>query len=157
MRKTVDVRITDEGRDHGKTFMITEMPAAKAEKWAARALLALAKSGVDIGDVEGAGMAGLAMKGFKALGSVDWDMAEPLMDEMLTCVAIKPDPSKPALTRPLFEGDIEEVTTLVNLRVRIFNLHVNFSTPGVQSNSALEAPIPPRPSTTRMSPARSAR
>jgi hypothetical protein len=35
-------------RDKGKRFKITEMPAMKAEKWAARFFLALAKSGIDI-------------------------------------------------------------------------------------------------------------
>ena len=35
------------GRDAGKSFTLTEMPADQAERWAIRALLALAGAGVD--------------------------------------------------------------------------------------------------------------
>ena len=43
-RKVEYITIDQEGRDQGKTFKITEMPALKAEKWATRAFLALAAS-----------------------------------------------------------------------------------------------------------------
>ena len=49
-RKTKRVTITAEGRDKGKTFLITELPADQAERWAIRALLALIQSGAVISE-----------------------------------------------------------------------------------------------------------
>ena len=40
-RKTKIVTIAAEGRDYGKSYLLTEMPALKAEKWATRAMMAL--------------------------------------------------------------------------------------------------------------------
>ena len=133
MRKTEIVQISDAGRDYGKRFVITEMPALKAERWALRALLALSHAGVDIGeDAEKAGMAAIAAAGLKALHSLDFDEARPLLDEMWECVRVMPDPkNNPEFTRPLnraeMEGDdIEELPTIWILRERIFRLHTDF-------------------------------
>src|SRR5512147_2710546 len=112
MRKTKTVTVNAQNRDNGKSFLLTEMPALKAEKWAARAFLALAKSGIELPDsATSNGMAGFASVGFEAIGRLDWADAEPLLDEMMTCVQISPSPG---VVRPLVEGadDIEEVTTL---------------------------------------------
>jgi hypothetical protein len=128
MRKTDRVTVPFEGRDKDKVFVITEMSAARAEKWAARALLLLVKSGVELPeDVANAGMAGIASAGIQALMNVDFDDAEPLLDEMLTCVQINPDPSRPAIVRNLVDDDTEEVSTRVWLRQKVFELHVGFS------------------------------
>ena len=81
-RNAKPVVITAEGRDKGKRFVLTEMPALRAEKWALRALLALAKAGVDLpDDAVGAGMAALAVAGLQALRKLEFTDAEPLMDE----------------------------------------------------------------------------
>lgn len=136
-RKTETVTITAEGRDKGKVFVITEMPALKAERWAFRALLALAHAGVEL--PEGAaqsGMAGFARAGLDALNNLKYDEVSPLLDEMWTCVQIIPDPQKnPGFVRALViretEGDdIEEVSTGFTLRERIFRLHTSFFLPG---------------------------
>lgn len=37
----------ETGRDAGKTFLIREMPVIQADRWAQRALFAMAKSGMD--------------------------------------------------------------------------------------------------------------
>jgi hypothetical protein len=132
LRKTEIYVVTAEGRDKGKTFIITEMPAVRAEKWALRALLALAHAGVDIpDDARTAGMVALAHAGLKALNNLQFAEAEPLFDEMWTCVQVMPDPKNPNILRPLMmvgiEGDdIEEVSTIWELRMRIFNLHTAF-------------------------------
>jgi hypothetical protein len=132
MRKTDIVVITAENRDKGKRFLLTEMPALKAEKWAYRALLALAHSGVDLPDgAQQAGMAALATAGIKALNHLDFEEARPLLDEMMSCIQIMPDPSNALLVRPLvcneMEGDdIEEIGTVFMLRERIFRLHTDF-------------------------------
>lgn len=128
MRKTKDVVVALEGRDKGKVFRITEMPASQAEKWATRAFLALAHSGVEVPEyVSGAGMAGIAVLGLKALGGVSFEEAEPLMDEMMACVTIVRDPKQPMMAFGLMEQDTEEVSTRVLLRGEVFELHTGFS------------------------------
>ena len=130
-RKSKTVVIEDAGRDCGKSFLITEMPVFKAEKWAARAILALAKSGVGIPDgVEG--MAGLASFGLNSITSLAWEDVEPLLDEMLTCVQVVPSPG---VVRPMMPNadDIEEVATLLTLRKEVLGLHFDFFTPAVGS------------------------
>ena len=102
MRKTKTVTVHIKGRDEGKQFLLTEMPASRIEKWAARALLAVAHSGVEVPEeVTGAGMAALAVVGLRALSGVSFAEAEPLLDEMMGCVQIIPDPAHPAIVRRL--------------------------------------------------------
>ena len=128
MRKTLLITIDAEGRDFGKVFKLTEMSAVRAEKWAARAFLAMARSGIDIPDnIAEAGLAGIAAIGFRALGGMRFDDAEPLLDEMFATVELIPDPSRPNVARPLIESDIEEVATRLRLRKEVFSLHVDFS------------------------------
>ena len=127
-RKTLDLKITAAGRDKGKRFVITEMSARGAERWAFRAFLALARAGVDVPeDVEEAGFAGIATFGLKAFAGVAYEDAEPLLDEMLECVQVYPDPKNEKVFRPLIEDDTEEVETLLRLRKEVFALHVDFS------------------------------
>lgn len=137
MRKVVDVTISDEGRDKGKTFRITEMPADKAEKWAIRALMALAKNNAQLpDDVVGAGMAGLAFVGVQALSTLKFEEVEPLLDEMFQCLQMVPDPSgHPDIVRALVANDIEEVMTRVKLRSEVLTLHTGFSFDGGKSTS----------------------
>ena len=127
-RKTATVTIEAEGRDLGKVFLLREMPASQAEKWAARAFLAMARSGIDIpDDLAGAGLAGIAAVGLKAIGGLGFAEAEPLMDEMFACIQIIPDPVRPAVVRALVESDTEEISTRLRLRKEVFGLHVDFS------------------------------
>lgn len=142
-RKTAQIRIEAEGRDHGKTFFITEMPASQAEKWAARAFLALAKSGMQVPeDLKSMGLAGIFTLGVKALGSIEWTMAEPLMDEMFACVQIIPNPERDTnVKRGLVEADIEEVATRIKLRADVFELHTGFSQVVAKFKSAAAAAI----------------
>lgn len=128
MRKTTTVTIDSQGRDHGKTFLLREMPASQAEKWAMRAFLGLAKSGATVPEgLSESGMAGIATLGFRALSGITFDLLEPLLDEMFECVSLIPDPSRPQVVRALIEDDIEEVGTRLRLRKEVFALHVDFS------------------------------
>lgn len=136
MRKTQTVLIEAEGRDKGKMFSLTEMAPSQAEKWAFRALLALAKSGVEVPDnIASSGLAGVAQLGVKAFSGLNYEDAEPLLDEMFAMVSYIPDPTKPIVKRgyggvgPLIEDDIEEVMTRLQLRKELFALHLNFSMP----------------------------
>lgn len=142
MRKTITVTIDAAGRDQGKVFFIRELPASQAEMWAARAFLALARSGVEVPDgVAESGLAGIATFGFRALAGVRFEDAVDLMAEMFTCVQIIPDPTKPNVIRALIEDDIEEVATRLRLRKEVFGLHVDFSLAGaLQISASASAP-----------------
>lgn len=135
-RKSMKVDIKT-GRDAGKTFVITEMPCSQAEKWAIRAFLAMAQSGVDIPDnIASAGFAGLAQLGFGALSKISFDAAEPLLDELMSCVVIMPNPAAPDVVRGLIEDDIEEISTRFKLRTEVLKLLTGFSIAGDTSTSA---------------------
>lgn len=123
MRKTKTVTITTEGRDKGKSFLLTEMPVLAAEKWAARAILALLKAGVDVPG--GADPLEQLMKlDIAAIVRIPWEAAEPLLDEMLKCVQFAPAGMSQA--RALIDSDIEELGTLFTLRKEILGLHFDF-------------------------------
>ena len=138
MRRTKEITIEAEGRDKGKKFLITEMSSFAAEKWAARAFNMILASGMEMPDgAANAGMAGLAgvagsmvMSGFNGL---PWNLVEPLLDEMMTCVSvcvpIRPEPGRPTTFRGLLESaeDIEEVVTRLQLRKEIMELHLGFT------------------------------
>lgn len=127
MGRKVEKWTAQTGRDAGKIFVLTEMSAVRAEKWAARALLAIRRSGVELpDDLANAGMAALAYAGFRAITSLSFDEAEPLLDEMMTCVTIQPDPTIEH-TRATIEADFEEVATILSIRDAVFKLHVGFS------------------------------
>jgi hypothetical protein len=126
-RTTLNYTVEDEGRDSGKVFTLTELPASRAESWAMRAILALMAGGVNLPDgFENLGMAGMAEIGIKSLSGLKWEVAEPLLDEMWQCVRIIPDPSKPHVIRNLIEEDIEEVTTRIKIRAEVWKLHAGF-------------------------------
>jgi flagellar motor component MotA len=126
-RNVCNYAVMDEGRDKGKIFVLTEMPASRAESWAMRALLALMAGGVEMPEgFERMGMAAMAEVGIKALAGLKWEVAEPLLEEMWTCIKIMPDASKPHLVRNLLEEDVEEITTRVKLRAEVWKLHTGF-------------------------------
>lgn len=134
-RHTKTVTITNEGRDYGKTFVITEMSAWQAERWAYRTLLALSRGGFELppGIFE-AGMAGLAslvpyllVIGFRSLHGARWEEIEALLDEMMDCVQYKPD-NPTLMPQPLRKdatSQIEEIRTRVELRKEVLMLHVD--------------------------------
>lgn len=134
MRKEKTITIGDSGRDRGKMFHLIEMSATRADKWARRAIGVLIKSGVDIpDDALGSGLAGLAAIGIGALANVGTFEADAILDELMDCVKIVPDPNHPGVMRPLIEDDIEEVKTLYFIRAELFELHTGFSIPGLWS------------------------
>lgn len=139
-RKTIDITVGEPGRDQGKTFRLREMDAMAAEKWALRALLAIARSGVPVPDgLLEMGFAGLLMIGVKSLAGVDFRDLEPLLDETTACIRIVRDPGRAAVESRLMEGDVEEVKTLLLLRRDLFTLHTGFMLPAARSGSAAPA------------------
>ncbi len=135
-RSTVNYTVKDDGRDFGKVFVLTEMPASRAEAWALRALLALMASGVEVPEgFDRMGMAAMAEVGIRALSGLKWEVAEPLLLEMWECVQVMPDPSKTHVVRRLIEEDIEEIATRVKLRAEVWKLHTGFLKAVVRSIS----------------------
>jgi hypothetical protein len=157
LRKEKIVVIADDNRDKGKTFWIQEMSAARGEDWGLRALAAAARGGVDIQDLAGKGLAGVAVLGIQSLFMASHADLRPLLDEMFGQIKIIRDPKHPEETRfPILDDDIEEIETRVKLRWEVINLHVNFSMLGAPSKPISEPPRSPLPNTP-MSPRSSVR
>lgn len=127
-RKTKTIHI-DTGRDKGKTFLITEMPIMQADKWAQRALFALAGSGIDTAGINpSGGMLEMAKLAIGVISKIDPQIGGELLDELLTCVQIVPSGG---LARSLdIESDIEDLKTLFELRKAALLVHIDFLTDG---------------------------
>lgn len=128
-RKTQKITISREGRDKGKTFLITEMPAFQAEQWGSRAIIAILNSGnsIDFNIDPREGMLGVVGKVMDMLAGIKPDDAIPLWDQMMTCIQVV---SSDDHVRPLLTGegseDIEEWLTIMQLKKEAFMLHVDF-------------------------------
>jgi hypothetical protein len=134
VRREKTVVITTDNRDRGKTFVLTEMPAERAEDWFVRAVMLLARSGTDVPpDIFNHGPQAFAAMGIGAaltgLGKAPWQEVKPLLDEMFTCVAFQPPGANlPLITAPqLVNSQIEEVRTRFVLREEVLSLHLGFS------------------------------
>lgn len=114
-----------ENRDAGKSFLLTEMPALKAERWARHAIAACSRNDLNItGELAKLGMLGFYLVGFQALAGGDIEQVDALMDQMLPCIQVVEE----KITRPLGgDGDIWEVTTLHRLRKELVELHMGFT------------------------------
>jgi hypothetical protein len=125
MLKTKEVTITAEGRDKGRKYLLTEMPALQAERWARHAIMAMNREDLDIrSEVAALGMWGFVLGGMQALAGGDVPSVDKLMDEMLHQIQIVEE----AVTRPLGgDNDFWEITTLKTLRQELIELHMGFT------------------------------
>ncbi len=126
MRKETVVTIEDRGNP--LTFTIREMPATQLERWIIRAMLLLAGSeGLEglSGGVENAGKY-LSEHGLKALANVEYEKAQPLLDELLACCARTDAGIEQRCTPDSVDGYIEDVRTLFKLRVESAKLNFGF-------------------------------
>ena len=129
--------VAETGRDLGKQFLITEMPASQAENWAFQVILAVGNAGIEIPEgLASQGMSGLMAIGYMNLLKIPFDAAKPLLDEMMNCVQIIPSAN---IKRKLVEEDIEEVATRLQLRKATWNLHMDFFLNESKSTSESEA------------------
>ena len=117
-RNTKLLVITAEGRDKGKGYFLTEMRPDKTEKWAYRLLLGISQSGdgkllPDGFRFDVASSAQLVGLTLTMLMKVRWEVAEPLLDEMMSCVQYQPRPDNDASRLPLsaVPEAIEDVQT----------------------------------------------
>lgn len=152
-RRTRVVTITDEGRDKGKQFVITELPAEQGEWWAFRALAVVGNARLPEGAMDSAMAALGTMKGevtamfvagLRMLPGVDVERLKPLMDEMMGCVQYQPPmagmPPQFLLEGPL--SQVEEIATRLKLRAEWIELHLGFSLAGFGSTTATPPPAP---------------
>ena len=135
MRRVQPIKIEAEGRDKGKDFILTEMPCEQGERWALRALLALTNTGAAVPEEAlAAGMAGLAAVGIQALGMLQAERVQPLIDELWpACVQYVHSPKVPP--RAPMDGDIEEISTRLRIYRELLKLHTGFSMPVVTPTS----------------------
>ncbi|CEF54630.1 hypothetical protein [Acetobacter ghanensis] len=131
MVKQVTVVCPHEGADKGKRFVITRMSAVAADRWGRHCLQAAASSGADIAGVAaGGGIAAVAAAGIGIFAAMDPARMDELIDQLLQCVQMQPDPSNPAMLLPwdvVSAGEqIEEIPTLGWLQKEAFALHVDF-------------------------------
>jgi hypothetical protein len=131
MRRQAEITIDAEGRDKGKTFVLTEMYADEGEAFAIELMLHWVRAGIDIPpDVVGAGFEGLALY-FQTnpamilgmLGNISMADARPLLEQIMNCVRIK----ETLAVRDLTRDDIEEVKTRFFLRGEVLKLNMGFS------------------------------
>lgn len=125
MRKTKTITIQDNNRDNGKTFIITEMSAERAE-YLAFAVLHEITVADGLAEQDNAGMASLFTKGLEGIFKIPPERAKPIFDELMTCIKIK----TPSIERNLVPEDIEEISTRMRLKMEVFKLHTDFFTDG---------------------------
>jgi hypothetical protein len=126
-RKTIEKTFVDRGNE--LTFRIEEMSAMQLQRWIGRALPILSPVlGLEADDLGGVASMLLDREGLiKLIGGLDYDKAEPLLNDMLRCcsrltgnnVAIRCDPST-------VDGYIEDVKTLFFLQVEAIKLNLGF-------------------------------
>lgn len=138
MRAREVVKVPSEWgkRDAGKTFLITEWPAERAEEWAFRALIAYNRGGgqVPIDAISG-GMEAIFWLGVNTFlrGQMQAGEVIPILNELMECVKIIRDPTVKGAEGPIATDlvpgadDIAEVQTRLWLRSEVLRVHTNFS------------------------------
>ncbi|MFT9442321.1 MAG: hypothetical protein ABF593_11240 [Acetobacter papayae] len=125
--REVTLSVPMEGADHNKRFVITRMSAFEADRWGRHCLQAALGCGADLtGITPEDGLAGLAAAGIGLFGAMEPERMDSLLERLMRCVSVQPDPANPSLRRPLHESDIEEIPTVGWLQKEAFGLHVDF-------------------------------
>lgn len=137
-REYIEYTVEGEGRDAGKTFRITEMSAENAEWWALRTMSIIFEADTDgtleklmgmmVGEVEKMATIGV-MPVLRLMAKADPYKVRPLLDEMKECWELVPEKG---ITIPLAENTIEEVSTLLTLRMKTLELHFDFFMRSIQ-------------------------
>lgn len=148
MARKTKTLVIESGRDQGKSFLITEMPVTRADKWANTALLAMLRGGVDVGNVNFGliadtigvgdtpkidpmgGMLELARITIAGLGNVTETVGQELLDQLIDdCAQVI---SSGGVVRQMLsiDDEIEDLKTLWMLRKESFLLHIDFLADG---------------------------
>ena len=148
MARKTKTLVIESGRDKGKSFLITEMPVTRADKWANTALLAMLRGGVDVGNVNFGliadtigvgdapkidpmgGMLELARITIAGLGNVTETVGQELLDQLINdCAQVI---SSGGVVRQMLsiDDEIEDLKTLWMLRKESLLLHIDFLADG---------------------------
>ena len=148
MARKTKTLVIESGRDQGKSFLITEMPVTRADKWANKALCNLLKAGIDpkavnvnllINTIDPnqevkidrmGGMLELATLLGRAVGGIPYEILQDLKDELIDeCVQIIPSGGTPRQFINI-DDELESLLTLENLRKEALLIHIDFLADG---------------------------
>ena len=123
----------DAGRDAGKTFKITELPAVQMDKWMTRLLGCFAKQDITIFDLTEMSFAELANNIYKIESEEEKNL---LFDELLASCSLK----KEGVFIPLKEENsinsfVDSWQTLFRLKEEALKLNLGFFESGEESTS----------------------
>ena len=122
------------------TFVVSKMPLIQGDRWANRVALALCRGGVDVSgflggstdlsDIKGMiDIVGITNTALKALGGIDDDEAQSLLDELLNYIKVKLSDGS---TRSIvLESDVKDIQTLWKLRIEAIKINLDFLMAGV--------------------------
>lgn len=145
-RKQKTVEIATAGRDKGKIFVVTEMPAVAAWHWGIKLLAVIRSLGATISeDAAKSGMAGVA----QASGNITpAQLIEAMQDESLAawwdCVRYQHDPEHaPQIIKQGVNCPIDEVLTCTELAWAVVTLHTGFFS--TEKDSISDSPSQAKP------------
>lgn len=130
-RKEIPFIVTDEGRDKGKEFIITEMSAWDADELAQDIFRAMGDSnytGIPA-DVIAMGCAGLATVGLSVLSASSPDVSRTLRERLMSTVQIViTHEGKTQMRKVNGSIDFEEVQTIRQVMDQVFKVNFDFLT-----------------------------
>lgn len=127
-RKETVITLTDG--DEQKRFKIRQMPATKAERWIFKMILLLGgKANVQhLEDLSGL---------LEAVSNQPYEKVQELLDDLLSCVSRVHDGNiESQLTPENVDGFVEEMGTLMKLRVEAFKANNFFPKAGLGESTA---------------------
>ena len=127
-RKEIEVKI-EEGKDAGKVFKITELPAPQAYKWLLKAFGILGKDGVDFNYIRQKKVVDLLAE------FAQHEESEPLMDDLLACASFLKDGVSVQMKGTMIESVIEDWATIFRLQMEALVLMIGFLEQGGESTS----------------------
>lgn len=129
-RRETTYTVGMDGRDFGKRFLLTEMPARQAYEWAVRVLTAMINGGAPMpDDLRKAGWPALAIAAITGMRYLRGDDIIDFGNDLMRCVKRREDKAD----RDLVDSDIEEFATFALLQKAVFDLHRDPFMQGVKS------------------------
>lgn len=143
-RHTKSITITDDNRDKGKTFLLTELASYDAEMWVWKLIPVLSAVGFTVDDnVLKGGFAAIAAMGAAAILRMPYEVTKSLLDEMLACIGYVHNPAH--APQPIYldaKCQIEEISTWFQLRKAVLELHTDPLKAAGASTSGTQHPLP---------------
>lgn len=130
-----------KGRDEGKSFKITEMPAMKADEWAHRLFYEASTSGLNLKEVDVLNLDTKSMQGMIEIGAmvgsifgrIPPERSRELKFELLdTCVRIIPKGGD--AREVLWNDEIKDMKNFTILAAQAIGIHIDFLEQGETSS-----------------------